>query len=351
MSRPPSTHRERACLSGVAVSLDTNKLICRCTPANPGSSACYPIPESPLPSNMYGKYTEAPWANHTTQRPRYLSSAYIMGPVADMRALFRRANERAERVRDMPPEAAANSPASLEFGSDQAIFHHIFGEQEFQREIIRRRYGAKARRNTVVEGTVVDDVLNPSFPHEALSEREGLQDEFGIHIDYWSDLGMQTAHSDDDARWLMYNRAVRDQLDHPRHPWSCTPHASGKLPVEVLNSTSLPRAAVPDDSPFRPLRGWDEIALYTNLCVDTIPAIINHAGSPSERERDWPEVWLQPHGRRLIGEVLSRKETDSHGKVRGGAIDGPGGHYRTWPEICPVEVENELYRDYYDGEF
>ncbi|KAF4126016.1 hypothetical protein GMORB2_1262 [Geosmithia morbida] len=326
----------------------------QCTPNNAESASCYPVPDSPLPSALYGKFTDSPDANYTTHRQRYLSSAYVIGPMNDMLSLFRRANERAtserERSLQMPSDPAFES--SLYMGSDQAIFHRIFGEQEFQREAIRRRHGARARGKTVVEGVSVKDVLEPDFAHEELKIKDGKPDEFGMFIDYWSDLGMQTTHSLDDGLWLTYKDNLPEkQLAASRptgQPWLCGPQVSGKLPVEVVNSTSMPRSAVPDDAPFRPLRGWDEIPLYTNVCLDTIPVIVNHAGDQTERGRDWPEMWIQPHARRLIDDVLASKQKDSHGSVRGGAIVGPGGRYQTWKDLCPASLDNELYRDYYD---
>lgn len=229
-------------------------------------------------------------------------------------------------------------------GSDQAIFHKILGEQEFQREAMRRRFGEKDRKSGKgVDGVVVDNVLNPSFPHDELEpKRSGKEDEFGIGVDYWSDLSMQTVDNGDDGRWLRYANPIDEQLlARPRQSWSCTPRVSGDLPPEVVNSTSLPRAAVSDASQFSPQRGWDEIPLYTNICLDTIPVVVSHTGGELRRKRDWPEHWIQPHGRRLIEEILDR---GSGGKEeRGGAFDGLGGKYFGWAELCPAELDKGLF--------
>lgn len=256
--------------------------------------------------------------------------------------MFRRAHEKATKL-----PIPSSKDAALELGSDQAIFHTILGEQEFQREGMRRRWGEKARGPTKVASTVVEDVLDPSFPHEVLVHQEGKEDEFGIGIDYWSDITMQTTDNDDDGRWLTYNQPIDEQLlSRPREPMSCTPRVSGSLPSEVLNSTSLPRAAVSDASQFSPYRGWDEIPLYTNICLDTIPVVVSHNGDERERQRDWPEVWMQPHGRRLIEEILDRGEAGE--EERGGAYGGLAGRYYGWAELCPADLEKELYRENYE---
>lgn len=311
----------------------------RCTPNDPESSACYAIPESPLPTDLYGKYTESAAGgagNYTTHRQRYLSSAYIIGPVSDMRTMFRRAHEK------------ATSPKAAEIGSDQAIFHTILGEQEFQREAMRRRYGEKAMGPTKVNGVGVEDVLDPVFPHEVLEEKLTPDDEFGMGIDYWSHVGMQTADNEDDSQWLIYKRPVQEQLlAKQRQRSSCTPMVSQNLTSEIARSTTVARAAFSDASQFSPLHGWDELPLYTNICLGTIPVIINHMGEKRQRGRDWPEMWMQPHGRRLIEEILARGEG---GKEEiGGAYGGVGGEYLSWEQLCPLDFEPELYRDYYEG--
>ncbi len=42
---------------------------------------------------------------------------------------------------------------------------------------------------TKIEGTEIDDPLDPSFTHEPMEHKEGKPDEFGIGLDYWSDIG------------------------------------------------------------------------------------------------------------------------------------------------------------------
>ncbi|KFH45692.1 hypothetical protein ACRE_034850 [Hapsidospora chrysogenum ATCC 11550] len=325
----------------------------QCTPSDAASSACYPVPESPLPPYLYGEYTDDMNLNHNAHRTRYLSSAYILGPVRDMRAMFRRASEKAARAARSPTgpaEAELGFDAALDLGSDQAIFSHMFGEQEYQREVLRRGYGEAARGPTVVEGTVIDDVLDPGIPHEEVPQHEKQEGdnpfEFGIGLDYWSDLGMQTALSEDDARWLTYRDPISPQmLTRHRQHWNCPPEVEGALPEEVLGSSNLPRAAASDSSAFSPQHGWDEIPLYTNICLDTIPVIVNHNGNKEQRERDWSEMWPQLHGRQLIEEILDREEGDIEGEYRGGAYDGLGGQYMKWGQLCPASVERELYRD------
>lgn len=65
-----------------------------------------------------------------------------MGPVADMRAFFARAEAIVEELGDAP-EPDDNGSTWIEkvyLNSDQCVFNMIFGPQEYQREIIRVRH-------------------------------------------------------------------------------------------------------------------------------------------------------------------------------------------------------------------
>ncbi|VUC23699.1 unnamed protein product [Clonostachys rosea] len=320
----------------------------RCTPNNVQSSACYPVPESPLPPNIYGKYTDAPslevgQGDYVTYRQRFLNSGFIVGPVRDLRPLFRRAQRKAsDQIRlSQTSDDGSSTINKLHVGSDQAIFSAILGEQEFQREAMRRKYGERPRPKSRIVNVPVEDILDPSFPHEVLQPKGDKSGEFGIVVDYWSDLEMQTADNEEDGRWLLYNQPVQEQLlAVPHQPWSCVPQVSNLLPGELINSTSIPRAAISESSQFSPTHGWDEVPLYTNICLDTIPVVVNHNGDPRQRQRDWPQMWMQPHGRRLIEEIIARGQGGK--EERGGAYHGK---YQKWVKLCPSTLENELYRE------
>lgn len=323
----------------------------RCSPNQPHTAACYPVPESPLPEDLYGLNTDTIMGrdSHSSHRTRFLDSGYIMGSVDDVRAIFRRAMEKAKSKPDHTSWDNGSGSSDLNYhGSDQAIFHEIFGEQEFQREAMRRRHlsmGAKAkdmaRKATWIDGTLIEDRLKPGFTHEILEEKSEKPDEFGISVDYWNDLGHQTAHSEGDARWLIYNRPIPEQAAQ-RRLFDCAPRVTGSLPQDMLNTT-LPRAAVSDASQFSPNRGWDEVSLYTNLCLDTIPVMIHHNSEVDSRVDAWPNLWIQPHARRLMEEILERGASDSEGQ-RGGAYTARG-HYLKWHDLCPAKLEPKLYGD------
>ncbi|KAI6779963.1 uncharacterized protein J7T54_000263 [Emericellopsis cladophorae] len=307
-----------------------------CTPADPASVACYPIPESPLPKEMYGVWTEDMRLNHTTHLHRYLSANFIVGSVEDVTRVFTRASQKIDLARNSTNGAYAIS------GSDQAVFQHMFGEQEYRREALRRRHHGGPADLSVVEGVLVHNPLNPTFPHEVPDTISSLPD-LGIAVDYWADLAVQTDLHEDDGRWLTYGHDIPSQLIG-RRAGLCVSQVDGALPLDLLNTTTrLPRAIVSDAALWSPARGWDEMPLYSNLCLDTIPVVVNHNGPQEDRHRDWPEMWMQPHARRILDGLMKKTEEEGRYEIAGGAyIDW---EYTGWEQLCPAGFESELYRE------
>lgn len=76
----------------------------RCAPNQVHTVACYPMPESPLPDDVYLENTDTIMGvnKYTSLRQRWLNSGYIIGPIGDMRQLFRRAWEKVQKSEDHP---------------------------------------------------------------------------------------------------------------------------------------------------------------------------------------------------------------------------------------------------------
>ncbi|TKA66940.1 hypothetical protein B0A55_10722 [Friedmanniomyces simplex] len=233
--------------------------------------ASYPIPESPLLEDLSGPNTDTIMGSnkYTTLRQRYPESGYIIGPAGDMRKMFRRA--------------------------DQSIFNAMLDEQEFQREVMRRRHRsqsdkikgiAKSPRMTYNKGTLVDDPLNPRFTHKPAEAKASKPDEFGIGLDYFLELGQQNVNAEEDARWIEYNRDIVEHITN-RHIFDCLCRAQGPLTA-----------------------GWDEVPLYTNLCSDQIPVMIHHNGDKAAKEYARPQLWLQSRAGRLMADVLASDRSD-----------------------------------------
>lgn len=245
----------------------------RCAPNQVHTVACFPIPESPLPADLYGKNTDTIMGRnkYTSLRQRFLNSGYIIGPVADMRAMFRRAQEKVDASKDQDEwDNGSHGSDFMYHGSDQSVFNIILGEQEFQREVLRRQHykagdlDGKPAPPTHLEGTLIDDPLNPNFTHEPMEHKTGTPDEFGIGLDYFSEFGQQTVNAEEDARFIKHNQEIDPQVTG-RQIFDCPIRAKQGLPKDI-NVSRQPfevqgqRANAPAES------GWDEVPLYTNIC-------------------------------------------------------------------------------------
>ncbi|GIZ44101.1 hypothetical protein CKM354_000731000 [Cercospora kikuchii] len=319
----------------------------RCAPNQMHTVACYPIPDSPLPDDLYGANTDTVMGKNkvTSHRQRYLNSGYIMGPAKDMRLMFRRAWEKVEANQDHDPwDNGSGGSDFMYHGSDQSIFDTVWGEQEFQREVIRRRHRGWVdrllnRAQTTphhIEGTLVQDPLNPPFTHQTMEHKAGKPDEFGIGLDYFSDLGQQTVNSEDDTQYLVHGYNLTGQIEaRPKGLFNCPSRVTGELPEDVLKTS--PPSTVKES--------WSQLPLFTNHCLNTIPVMIHHNGDKGARSWQWPKTWMQPHARRQFEAILGDESNVlAAGRSAGGATL-PTGEYLSFQELCTQDFEYELFRD------
>lgn len=321
----------------------------RCAPNQLHTLACYTVPMSPVPDDIYGANTDTVIGRnkYTSSRQRFLNSGYIIGPVSDMRKMFRKAWSKVQKWPN--PDPADNGSGSSGFmyhGSDQSVFAAMFGEQEFQREVMRRRHAStwtkqyqKSFRKTPVskiEGVEVPDILNPPFTHQTMKHLPGRPCEFGMGMDYFSDLGHQTANAETDAMWLRYDDdfdTLVNKTRKDRNEFDCPYRGDGKIPADMKiydPATFLPRQ-----------RQWEQINLYTNLCTGTIPVMAHFNGDKMARQRQWPQFWVQEYGHWLVN------NTESFGGGRLGATifkKNKTDDFIPWSELCPSNYSQELYR-------
>jgi len=339
----------------------------RCAPNDLWSVGCYAVPDSPIPADVYNHNTDTVMGhNHIySSRQRYVNSGYVIGTIGEMRQLFTRANEMVQRHIDHP----------IYSGSDQAMFVIIFGQQEYQREVFRLQHGGMMEKlmhpskavkpaSSFIQGTYIDNILNPSFSHDGFTITAGRQYEFGIGLDYFSDLGHQTMNSDiwRDALWLTYTDpspgAMHNQIKKKstRSRWDCKENLIEEIPADIMRHPR-PMADIFTGSDATAAASWNDIPLYTHLCLGTIPVMVHHNGVKGRRERSWPLLWLQPHARSML-DSMRVNYNDSQSAIgtfkefrEAPTLTRPGGAWTDkgvwldWPEMCPREYDAELYRD------
>ncbi|KAF7195274.1 hypothetical protein HII31_03480 [Pseudocercospora fuligena] len=317
----------------------------RCTPNQLQTVACYPIPDSPVPKDMYGSNTDTTLGRNmfSSFRPRFLCAGWMIGRVADMRRMFQRASEKTESTGVDEWDNGSLLSDLLYSGSDQSIFNTLLGEQEFQREVMRRRHltwpqrlqGQSKVKGTRIDGVEIEDLLNPSFVHQPMEHKDGRPDEFGIGVDYFSELVQQTINSDGDLHYLRHGENVSAQLQNRHQMFDCSYKVDGTMPQDIQSS-------IPPVSGVK----WEEVPLLTNLCFNSIPVMIHHNGAKVDRILKWEDTWMQPYASLLLDKIQgfagSEKHSTSETPTNGAFL--PDGTHLSWRELCPEQYDWELFR-------
>ncbi|KAL6718739.1 hypothetical protein ACLMJK_002973 [Lecanora helva] len=320
-----------------------------CWPGDDKHVNCYSVPESPLPRYIYGPQTDTNVKNNQGElssqqkmRQRWLNGGFIMGPVEDMRRLFERANERAMADEDQE-------------GWDQGVLTGIFADQEYQREKLRTREKGPWKR-----------FHRPPPAREVFEAEEGVQYEFGIGLDYSSELSQATKYSEHDLDWVTFS--IRSTIDIAITKHNVTsPHitslqpdiANAPLPFNSLALLSNTNVSNITSTP------WTSVPLWTNLYTGITPALVHHNAHfghlKTLRQTQWHKMWFVPHARDLLrarlkmnggGEQLvavNRKRNKWFGLAGeegfGVRTDKSGEEWMGWGEICGGEEEGEIWRD------
>ncbi|KAK3190791.1 hypothetical protein K4F52_003107 [Lecanicillium sp. MT-2017a] len=324
----------------------------RCAPNLIHTLACYPIPPSPLPEDLRGAHTDSAMGSteYSAYRTRYLNSGYIIGPVKDVRRVLERAKEGLEACMDRHGASYDDGSGKTDecyHGSDQSIFVEMFGTQEFQREAMRRQHrtwldkfldkfiSGRAGSEPPLAyamGVPVKDRLNPDFAHEAndTSYQPGKPFEMGIAIDYWSLLGHQSANAHEDGRYIRYNESIDSQIGE-RGRFEC--------PGKAILPADLPAGQI-SLIPTEP-NTWDSMPLYTEVCVAKVPVMIHHnSWFKDRREQQWDSTWW--HGR---SRALLQQQRENGYEMLSNGVSTDNGTVVQWTELCPRDVEPELFRD------
>jgi hypothetical protein len=309
------------------------------------SPPCYAVPESSLPQDIYGPETDTDVNNeenpYIKYRQRFLNSGVAMGTVGAMRRMF--------------DQALAQAPQDANFGSDQYIFSHIFGDQELYREILRRDAGLAPR-----EGWNEDHI--EEVRAKAAARPDGSF-EFGIGIDYGSEIGLNTVFAEDDTEWIRFLDG--DQLNEAQSSRGIDEESKRlkTIPVDI-NTTPAPFHSLTDGQNLP--SDWQDVDLFTDVWTGISPVVIHHNahrdGRKILRETWWPKIWFQKHLRSLLdatgggppsyvavssvdGRVYWAEKVsgDSDGKSQL-AKAASSGDWLAYDDIC-AEYDEELFRN------
>lgn len=291
-----------------------------CWPGTPDDINCYASPNSTLPDDIYGpdtdNFIDDPKNPSSRFRQRYLNSGTVMGSLAEMRKFYERSmfkfNENAN------------------FGSDQSIFAEIFGEQEYQREVIRLRYLTRWQKwkmwwRESMYRTQEQTILDPHPSRYKMEPANGAPYDYGIGLDYTSSLGQATVFAESDSEWVFFNDTTT--IVEAYDMMNISSPGAYEINEDVANSippfwtTSRLETELPSQ------KTWQDVSIYTNLYTGISPAIIHHNAHrdnlKSIRERSWHKMWFQPH----IRDLLTARLHEPYLPV---AVTGPQGAEKAW---------------------
>ncbi|KAF2740717.1 hypothetical protein EJ04DRAFT_163919 [Polyplosphaeria fusca] len=320
----------------------------RCWPWKADDPACYAIPEWSLPADAYGPETDVDIGfkknPYVKFRQRYLNSGNVMGRVGSMRTLYQRAMHKAEK--------------DANFGSDQKILSEIFGDQEFQREVMRERHQSSWQRFSGW-ATGKRSILDSHSTRHPRERRKGQPDEFGIGLDYASLIGHPTVFCEEDSEWLRHSDA--EHITKASADRGVDPPRIKELATDVSESqppflTMVPTGQHAED------QMWREVPLYSNVWTSVVPGLIHHNahrdGLKKLRKTAWDRMWYFEGLRWLYNSTVAGPSgpvavvDDASGKRQAwwsptrnkGGAESDKGKWLSWAHLCG-EYEGELFRD------
>lgn len=260
-----------------------------CWPRDEDDPACYALPESPVPKDVYGPDTDKTLPSNpipnSNFRQQYLNSGLIMGDIKHMRALFQRAKEKID--------LDTNS------GSDQDAFSAILGEQEYQRALAHETHLSYWEKLGRKFGHQKPSILDSHATRNPMVAQAGKNYEFGLGLDYYSELSQTLAFSQNDMAWIHFDD--EEAIKQAKQANKVTADRKIIFPKDIdENDPPFPYTAFMNRFPQN--AQWSEVPLYTNLYTSTVPGIIHINGGDNKHLSvdAWEQIWFQPYVRQLL---------------------------------------------------
>lgn len=291
-----------------------------CWPGSDDDMNCYASPNSTLPEDIYGPDTDTLIDDERNPslrfRQRYMNSGTVMGTLKEMRRFYELAMERFRE--------------NANFGSDQSIFARIFGEQQYQREIIRLRYQTRWQKwKSLYEqhlyGNRQASILDPHPTRNKMEPAAGAPYEYNVGLDYTSSLGQSTVFAEYDGEWIVFN----DTATIVQAYEALNISSPGAYEINEDVASSLPPfytlSRLNIDLPSE--RTWQDVKLYTNLYTGITPVMIHHNAHrdnlKTQREVVWDRMWFHPYVRQLLN-------ARTHEPYLPIAVTGEKGQEKAW---------------------
>jgi len=323
-----------------------------CFPNPPDDVGCVTVPKSTLAPDIYGPKTDSHPDGHLN-RPRWIHSGGVIGQVGDLKLIYAQVVEAIGHRRHKH--------------GDQLALGHIYGKQEYVRELERRRThsGWTEWLREKIGISEASNLTGINIPLEP-----GRRYEYGIGVDYESRLFFNMLHSKDDVEWLRYSNVTkvsRVQQEHgvPRErrltlPKDIQQHAQNPFIVPKMAEGDVikpPFNASIDALPDPKNCSWNDLPLMTNIHSTSVPVMIHLNGDKALRQPWWSNMWYHPWARALLRKYMRapRSRIVSQSSLLGGydwwdMRGGQGGvwtdneEWLEWEELCSG-FEGEIFGD------
>ena len=313
-------------------------------------AGCISVPQSSLPPDVYGWKTDN-YADGHLNRPRWLDPGVVIGQAADLRLIYDEALQLLEQRHKKLDQGHALT--------------HMFGRQEVVREL-ERRHTASAGTEWLYRLLGISDAGN--LTGVSLRLERGHRYEYGVGVDYESQLFFSQFMSRNDVEWIKYDNYTKTAAFQGEHG---VPRESRLLlPTDIAalsnpfnqsrfarDNTTLPRwNATLDKLPNPNERSWHNIPLMTNPHSASVPVLVHLNGDPKLRNTWWEQMWFFPWARALLRKYIrdSRGFDAAQSALLGGREwwDMRGGRGGVWTEdeswLTLSEVCEGQERDLFD---
>ncbi|CAG8939953.1 unnamed protein product [Penicillium salamii] len=321
-----------------------------CFPGLRDDPGCASVPESSLPPDVYGWKTDAD-DDTSYNRPRWLNPGAVIGQAADLRLIY---DEVLREVGQHPNKTG-----------DYKALTQMYGRQEVIRELERRRTvnGFKDWVHRVVGISDASNLTGITLRLEA-----GHRYEYGIGVDFESQLFFNQMMSRKDVEWMKFNNITKMsmlQMQHgvPREHRLLLPHDIAALPNPFNQSRFAKEStlrpvwnATLDKLPNPNNHSWNNVPLMTNPHSASVPVLAHLNGDSKLRNAWWENMWFFPWGRALLRKYVR----NAHGfdaaqsALLGGQdwLEVRGGRGGLWTDkeswVTLAEVCNGQERDLFD---
>ncbi|KAM5347835.1 hypothetical protein ACJ41O_007659 [Fusarium nematophilum] len=268
---------------------------------------CKDIPESTLPTNVFGFLTDYKVGRWKYVRPRFVNSGSFMGPAGDMRRYF-------QRVKDRMDQDLLEIWSSEDLAGDQGIFAEVFGEQELW-------------RRQVQEHDFADDNAGKQA---AVSARDEF--EYHLGLDYTQELFYPTCYSEKGGYFVPLDDV--NAVEKESGELGVSPPRVRGVPGDIQEAEA-PLARLMDDETEMDDRTWGQVPLYVDFWTTSIPVAIHHNawrdGLKSRRSTWWDKTWYFPYLRSLLEAQLHSNATSAPPPPLVTLDARDGGRLQVWP--------------------